>query len=139
MRKKTIILFVIGMAVAGLAIWGFVAGRKELAQEQARERPISVPSRVVSGEAGTAVTFDPQTQKLADIGVAAVEQTTHRGETLALATVLSPQALTDLRNHFVAVTAQTDQAVAALAASRREYERLKSLHGDERNISDRAL
>jgi len=139
MRKKPFILFGVGVVVAGLAIWGFVAGRKELAQEQARERPVSVPSRVVSEEGGTAVTFDPKTQKLADIGVAAVDQTTKRGETLALATVLSPQALTDLRNRYVATTAQADQAAAALAASQREYKRLKSLHGDERNISDRAL
>lgn len=139
MRKKTFILLGIGAAVAGLAIWSFVEGRKELAQEQARERPVSAPSRVVSQEDGTTVTFDPQTQKLADIGVAAVEQTTRRGETAALAMVLSPQALTDLRNRYVAAAALADKAVAALAASRREYERLKALHGDDRNISDKAL
>lgn len=139
MRKKTFILLGIGAVVAGLAIWGFLEGRKELAQEQERERPISVPSRVVSQEGGTTVTFDPQTQKLADIGVAALEQTIRRGETTALAMVLSPQALTDLRNRYVAATAQTGKAVAALDASHREYERLKSLHGDDRNISDKAL
>lgn len=139
MRKKTFILLGIGAVVAGLTAWGFVGGRKELAQEQARERPVSVPSRVVSQEDGATVTFDPQTQKLADIGVAAVDQVTRRGETAALAAVLSPQALTDLRNRYVAATAQADKAVAALAASQREFERLKSLHGDERNISDRAL
>ncbi|MBI3343778.1 MAG: efflux RND transporter periplasmic adaptor subunit [Gammaproteobacteria bacterium] len=53
--------------------------------------------------------------------------------------VLSPQALTDLRNRYVAAAALADKAVAALAASRREYERLKALHGDDRNISDKAL
>lgn len=125
--------------MAGLAIWGFVEGRKELTQEQARERPVSVPSRVVSQEGGTALVFDPQTQKLADIGVVAVEPTIRRGETAALATVLPPQALTDLRNQYVAAMAQVDKAVAALTASRREYERLKALHGDDRNISDKAL
>ena len=139
MRKKHFILLGVGAAVAGLAIWGFVEGRKELAQEQARERPVSVPSRVVSQEGGTAVVFNPEAQKLADIGVAAVEQTTRHGETAALATVLSPQALSELRNRYVAAAAQADKAVAALAASQREYERLKSLHGDERNISDKAL
>ena len=139
MRKKTFILLGIGTVVAGLAIWGFLEGRKELAQEQERERPVSVPSRVVSQEGGTTVTFDPQTQKLADIGVAAVEQTTRRGEIATLATVLSPQALTDLRNQYVAATAQTGKAAAALAASHGEYERLKALHDDDRNISDKVL
>lgn len=139
MRKKTFILLGIGAVVAGLAIWGFVEGRKELAQEQERERPVSVPSRVVAQEGGTTVTFDPQTQKLADIGVAAVEQTIRRGETAGLATVLSPQALSDLRNRYVAATAQTNKAMAALEASHREHERLKALHSDDRNISDKAL
>lgn len=139
MRKKTFILLGVGAVVAGLAIWGFVEGRKELAQEQARERPVSVPSRVVSQEGGSVVVFDPQTQKLADIGVAAVEQTTRRGETAALATVLSPQAFTELRNRYVTAVALADKAVAALEASRREYERLKALHGDDRNISDKVL
>ena len=137
MRKKTFILLGIGAVVAGLAVWGFVEGRKELAQEQARERPVSAPSRVVSEEDGTAVTFDPQTQKLADIGVAAVGQTTRREETAALATVLPPQALIDLRNQYVVATAQANKAVAAQQASRREYERLTVLHGDDRNISDK--
>ncbi len=139
MRKKTLILFGIGAVVAGLSAWGFVEGRKELAQEQAREKPVSVPSRVVSQDGGSAVAFDPQTQKLADIGVAAMEQTTRRGEAAALATVLPPQALSDLRNRFVAAAAQADKTVATLAASRRERERLRALHGDDRNISDKVL
>lgn len=139
MRKKTFILLGAGAVVTGLAIWGFIEGRKELAQEQARERPVPVPSRVVSQEGGTAVMFDPQTQKLADLGAAAVEPATRRGEIAALATVLPPQALSDLRNRFVAAVALADKAVAALEASRREYERLKALHGDNRNISDKAL
>lgn len=125
--------------MTGLAIWGFIEGRKELALEQARERPVSVPSRVVSQKDVSAVVFDPEAQKLADIGIAPVTQTIRRAESAALATVLSPQALTELRNRYVAATAQADKAVAALAASHREYERLKSLHGDDRNISDRVL
>ena len=139
MRKKPFILLGVVAVVAGLTIWGFIAGRKELAQEQARERPVSVPSRVVSEEGGTAVAFDPQTQKLADIGVATVEQTTHCGETAGLATVLPPQALIDLRNQYMVATAQADKAVAALTASHREYERLKALYSDDQNISEKAF
>lgn len=139
MRKKPFILLAIAAVVAGLAIWGFIEGRKELAQEQAREKPVSVPSRVVPQEHGSAVVFDPQTQKLADIGVAAVEAATRREEIAALATVLSPQALTDLRNRYVAAKAEAAKAGASLQASYGEYERLKALHGDDRNVSDKTL
>lgn len=139
MRKKSFMLLGIGAVVVGLVVWGFIEGRKELALEQERERPVTVPPRVVVQDGGTAVVFDARTQKLADIGVVATAQTTRRGEAEALATVLSPQALIDLRNSYVAATAQAGKARATLEASHREYERLTVLHNDDRNISDRAL
>jgi hypothetical protein len=139
MNKKTLALWVVGAVIAVLAIWGFVAGRKELALEQERERPVAAPSRVVSQPEGTAVVFDAATQKRADIAVAAVAQTAQPREVEALATVLSPQELIDLRNSYSSAKAQLDKAWAALDASSREYERLKALHSEDRNISDKTL
>lgn len=139
MRKKPFILLGVGAVVAGLAIWGFVEGRKELALEQEREKPVNVPSRVVTQDGGTAVVFDAETQKRADIAVAAVQQTARRGEMTALATVLPLLELVDLRNAYVAAKAQSERTRAAMEASRREYDRVKALHGDERNVSDKVL
>ncbi|HYM09324.1 MAG TPA: hypothetical protein VEU62_01255 [Bryobacterales bacterium] len=139
MRKKPFILLGIGAVVAGLAIWGFVEGRKELALEQEREKPVNVPSRVVSQDGGTAVVFDAETQKRADIAVAPVQQTAQRGEMTALATVLALQELIDLRNSYVTAKAQSERTRATMEASRREYDRTKALHGDERNVSDKVL
>lgn len=76
---------------------------------------------------------------LADIAVAAAVPSSRRADVEALASALSAEGLIDLRNRYVAATAQADKAEAALHASRREYERLKALHGDDRNISDKAL
>ncbi|ODS89989.1 MAG: hypothetical protein ABS47_08775 [Devosia sp. SCN 66-27] len=139
MRKKPFILLGVGAVVAGLAIWGFVEGRKELALEQEREKPVSVPSRVVAQDGGTALVFDADTQKRADIAVAAVHEVSQRGEIEALATVLPLQELIDLRNAYVATKSQADRAKAPMEASRREYDRVKSLHSDDRNVSDRVL
>ncbi|SHM68291.1 hypothetical protein SAMN05192549_102221 [Duganella sacchari] len=137
--KKKYILLAAGAIVAGLAAWGFIEGRKELALEQERERPVKVPSRVVVQDGGTAVLFDAATQKRADIAVAPLEETTRRGEVEALATVLPPQELIDLRGAYVAVKTQAEKAHATLQASRREYDRLKALHGDEQNVSAKVL
>lgn len=139
MRKNHLLLLGVGALVAALAVWGFIEGRKELAKEQESERPVAVPSRVAPFGDGTEVVFDAEAQKLADIGVATLAQSTRRTEVDALATVLSPQSLIELRNRYVTAAAQADKAAAALAASRREYERVNQLHGDDRNLSDRAL
>ncbi|TXH74450.1 hypothetical protein [Thiobacillus sp.] len=139
MRNRAFILIVIGIIVAGLAIWGFIEGRKESALEAERERPVQVPSRVLAQPDGIAVVFDAATRKRADIAVAAVQTATRRGEVEALATVLPPQDLIDLRNSYVAARSQVERARAAAQASRREYERVKALHGDEFNVSTKAM
>ncbi len=137
--KKKYILLAVGAIVAALAAWGFKEGRKELALEQERERPVKVPSRVVAEADGTAVLLDAATQKRADIGVAPLQVTTRRGEVEALATVLPPQDLIDTRGTYAAVKTQADKAHATLQASRREHDRLKSLHSDDQNVSTKVL
>ena len=47
--------------------------------------------------------------------------------------------LIDLRKSIATAKADVDKAQANLEASRKEYERLKALHADNRNISDKAL
>ncbi len=139
MRKKAFVSAVIGLVVAGLAIWGFVEGRKELAHEAQREKPLQVPSRVLAQSDGVAVVFDAATRKRADIAVAAVQMANRSGEVDALATVLPPQELIDLRSAYVAARTQAESRQAAVQASRGEYERTRALHGDEFNVSTKAL
>jgi hypothetical protein len=139
MRKKTIILLVVGVIVIGLAVWGSIEGREEFSEEKEWEKPIKVAPRVVQQEEGTAVAFDADTQKRADIAVFTAQQITRSGETEELATVLPLQEIIDLRNTYVAAKAQADRAVAFMEASRREYDRIKALHDNERNVSDKVL
>ncbi len=139
MRRKPIILAAVGATVAGLAIWGFIEGRKELALEAERERPVQVPSRLVAQPDGTVVVFDADTQKRADIAVAPVAASTRRGEAEALAAIQPAQELIDLRNAFVTARSQADRTRAAAQASRREYERIKALHSEDFNVSTKAL
>lgn len=139
MRKRTFISAAIGLVVASLAIWGFIEGRKELAREAEREKPVQVPSRVLAQPDGIAVVFDAATQKRADVAVAALQRATRSGEVEALATILPPQDLIDLRNAYVAARTQAESRQAAAQASRREYERIRTLHGDEFNVSTKAL
>ena len=73
------------------------------------------------------------------IQAAPLESFTHRQVIQAYGVVLSMQGLLDLRNRIVMSRSQLEKARANLETSRREYQRIKSLHDDERNVSDKAL
>lgn len=137
--KKKLVLLGLAALIAGLAVWGFIAGRKEQADEQKRERPLKAASRVITKDGGTAVILNADAQKRADIGVAPVVETRRRSEIEAIASVLPPQDLIDLRSSYIAARTQADKAQAALQASHGEYERVRALHNDEQNLSLKAL
>lgn len=139
MRVKPILIVIVVAGVLALAVWGFLAGRKELATERERERPVAAPSRVTTEEGGPTVSLDERTARAGGIQVMALVGTTRQPERSAYASVLSAQALTELSSHYAAAHAELDKAQAAHAASHREYERLKSLHAADRNVSDKAL
>jgi len=131
---KVIVAAIASVGIAGLLIWAFLAGRKELALEQERERPIKAPTRVSVEEGEPVVTLDKTTQSKAGIVVVSLQPMDHRQQLSAYGTVLQIQGLVDLYKSYSAAKAQVEQTRAALEASRKEYERLKALR-DNQNIS----
>src|SRR6266516_4432845 len=60
---KWILAVVIGAGLIGLATFAFIEGRKELAREREREKPIKIPPRISRGATGElVVTLDRDTQ-----------------------------------------------------------------------------
>ncbi|AGG89162.1 MULTISPECIES: multidrug transporter [Pseudomonadota] len=139
MNKKSILAAILGAIVLALAVWGFLAGQKERATEAQREAPVKAPSRVSQVQDQTAVTLDTADQKQSGIVVVAQQAMAHRPMLQTFGTVLDVADLIALRNANVAAQTQVDKAEAALQASHAEYQRLQSLHRDERNISDKVL
>lgn len=122
-----------------MLVWAFLEKRQELTLEQERERPIKVPSRVSMQDGEPTITLDQDTQRKSGIVIAPLAATSHQEELRAYGTILQLQGLVDVRNNYAAAKAQVDKIQAALAASRKEYERLKGLHQANQNISDKAL
>lgn len=136
---KTIAVILAAAGILSLIVWGFFEGRKEIALEQERERPIKAPLRVSSEYGETVVTFDQATQIKSGITVAPLAAAAYKEEVLAYGTVLQTQELVELGNNYSTSRAQIKKMDAALDASKKEYERLKPLNANNRNVSDKAL
>ena len=92
----------------------------------------------ISASSGT-VRLDQAAVVRSGIQAAPLKPATHRQAVLAYGTVLSTQSLLDLRNRIIMSRSQLEKARAALEISRQEYLRIKSLHDDGHNVSDKAL
>ncbi len=136
---KTLLTVVGLIAIVSLLIWaftarhgGFAAKKKEEKYEEAKPR--------VSAEAGeTVITLTKEIREKSGIAVSRLVPVSHRLEARAYGTVLQPQDLLELRSGYVAAKAQVEKALVALDTSLKEYERLKALHDENRNVSDKSL
>lgn len=131
--NKSIPLLVATAVVAafGIASW---FGKTSTAADTGRPASLQAETDSAPG-----VSLDTEALKRAGIETAPVQPGNHRLEIEAIATALPAQELIDAAANLATAQSQADKVDAALAASRKEYERLKGLHGDERNVSDKAL
>lgn len=153
---KAISTLATATAILGILVWFLVPGNKGQAgegKEEASQKEVSQASRisVVNGE--RVITLDHATQLRNGIVVAAIKPFSLRGEVRAYGTILELQNLVGLRktlvdlrknlvdgqNNYAAARGQVERTETALAASRKQYERLKRLYQDDRNVSDKAL
>jgi len=139
LNKKSLIVIVVLIGVSALLIWAFMGGRREMAKEQEREQPIKAPSRVSILDGESVVTLSRTEEIKSGIAVAPLQPVSHQEELKAYGTVMELPDLIDPHNLYVVAKAQLEKATASLDASRREYERLKPLHENNRNISDKTF
>jgi hypothetical protein len=137
--SKWLLAIIILAGIGAFLVWAFLQGRQELATEQERERPVKAASRVSVQDHEPAITLDQAARQTSGIVVAPLEPTSHQDALRAYGTVVELGDLIDLRKSSATARADVDKAQANLEASRKEYERLKALHADNRNISDKAL
>lgn len=131
------IIFLVG--IGALMVWTFLEGRREVAIEREREHPVKTKPRVRIQDGESVVTLDKPIQIKSGIVVAPLQPISHQKELKAYGTIMELQNIIDLRNNYARAKAQWEKAKANLEASRKEYERLKALHENERNISDKVL
>ena len=136
---KSILVIIVLAGISALLVWAFIEGRKERALEQERERPIKAPSRVSTQAGESVVTLDKSALIKSGITIKPLQPVSHQEEIRAYGIVLQIQDLVDLYNSYTSSKAQVEKTRSSLAASQKEYERLKALYEDNQNASARAL
>lgn len=85
------------------------------------------------------VTLSKDDQRKAGISVAPLKAMTHAQAIPAYGAVLQVQGLTDQRSRYVQAVAASQGAAAKARFSQIEYERLKRLNAEDKNVSDKAV
>jgi len=130
---KWIVGLIVLAGVMALLAWTFVEGRKEMATEREREKPVAVPPRVsISTSGETIVTLDLETQQRIGLKSEALAEKRLSREFTAYGRVADPAPL-------IALDAEVSAATAALDAAKGEVERLRALRKDAETVSRKAL
>ena len=133
---RILIACVVILGIAGGLVWGFFAGRSELAAEAERDAPIEAPSRISSNGGKTVLSFDEAAQRANGITVTTLAGQDRSTEAQATGAVLQLQPLLDLKISYNTAAMETAKARAAARASEAEYTRLLQLNQAEPNVSE---
>lgn len=138
MKKShaTLIAAALALAVAGLLIWGFIAGRSEAAADAESDEPVTPAVQVAQNPLGPpTLTVSPELQKQAGIEVREARAAPYQQRLEAYGSVLELQPLTGIANTLASANAQRAIAQAKLAASRAALQRAHFLFKDDQNFS----
>jgi hypothetical protein len=124
-------------AFASFLLLAFFAAVPLAAEKE--EQAVKAPARVSVEKGQVVVVLSPAEQKRADIVIARLKFATYSEQLHAYGAVIGPQALNEVKNAYVTAVAQCETARTRAVVSGREFERLKALNEDYKNVSDKVL
>jgi hypothetical protein len=136
---RILVLSVVLLAMVGIVIWSFLAGRKDQATEAQSEAPVQAPSRVTSENGRAVLAFDGAAQKANGIVTTILPVARQQIESQATGVVVQLQPLLDLQASYNTPRTDLIRARANARASETEYERLRQLNQNGKNASDKAV
>jgi hypothetical protein len=134
--RFVIAMLVTVLALTGLLIWGFLAGRSEAAAGARSEQPVTPAVQVRPNPLGPpTLIVAPELQREAGIQVAGARAAPYRRHIEAYGSVLGLQPLTAIANTLASANAQRSIAEAKVATSRAALHRARLLFKDDQNFS----
>ncbi|MEX2516830.1 MAG: hypothetical protein WD572_08000 [Gammaproteobacteria bacterium] len=123
------------LVLTGAQQTGFTA----LMNAHADDDDDDAPSRLHQQQGLLGIVLSPETQRISGVQVQEVMAADYRRELRAVAEVVDLRPLLSLRSQVNVLRAEQAVGAIALNRSREAYERLRALHADSANISDRQL
>jgi len=140
LRLQTVIIGSMAVIIAVLA-WALVyfARDKLHLTAKAPEDEIPVQSALSQRRGSAAVRLDKDSQAASGIVVQPLAKARADATTDVYGVIVSVQPLIELRAHYGASVSEARSLRAAASSSAADYERLKRLFEDDRNVSERAV
>lgn len=141
MNKKTAIVIALQALLIVVMFWMIVFYGKDEYESytQPEDENIASANRVSANEGLTTVTISEQAQAQNDIQTKLLSGTYHQTQLQQFGFVIAIDPLLDLRTQYFSAKNEAALFHANLENSRQEYQRLRALNQDNRNVADRVV
>lgn len=131
------VLTLLALSAGGWFIYRVMSASPDAGAPASGEAAGAQRVQTVNGE--TTVQVPPDEQRASGIAVAPLAAASLRPERQAYAAVVDLQPLFDFGNRLAAARAERDAAAAQAAAAQAQAARMRTLYGDDRNVSQKSL
>jgi hypothetical protein len=140
LTRSAVIIAAMAVIIAVLA-WALVYYARDELRLQAEGTDYQIPaaSAVGSQDGLSTVTVSPESQKASGLATAKLEAARGQASAEVYGTVVDLHALFDLRGRYLSAVSEAQGLRAVAENSRGEYERVRKLYEDDRNIAERAM
>ena len=141
MNKKTTMIVILQTLLIIVLFWMLVFyGKDEYEEFQAEhEEEIEGLNRVTQHDGISTVTLSQATQQNSGIRTAQLSGSSYAGEIRSYGNIVGIDALVEAKTQYLNLLAENNLVKSGQAQNQAQYQRLKNLNADEKNVSDRAV
>ena len=141
MNKKATLIIALQAVLIITLFWILVFyGKDEYeAYQNEQEEEIESLNRVSTNEGINIVSLSPATQQNSGIQTVKINSANFQGEIKSFGNVIGIDSLIEAKSRYLGLKSEIDIAKSASMHNLQQYQRLKTLNADDKNVSDQAL
>jgi hypothetical protein len=141
MNRKTTLIIALQAVLIVTLFWVLVFyGKDEYeAYQNEQEEEIESLDRVTTNEGINIVNLTPATQQNSGIQTVKINSANFQGEVKSFGNVIAIDSLIDAKSRYLSLKSEIAIAKSASTHNLQQYQRLKTLNADDKNVSDQAL
>ena len=139
-KKLSLIIVIQALLIIGL-FWVLIFYAKDEfeAYQSSQGEEIESPNHVTENAGVNIVSLSPATQQNSGITTAKLNSASFQGEIKSFGNVVSIDSVTEAKAKFLSLKTNIDIARSGSSQNIKQYQRLKALNEDDKNVSDRAV